>query len=202
MSNCGQCGGGGAGGICTCFTGNSATATARGNGSISHPFNFVPNHIPNPRPCGHITRSLTVQTLTANIENLVIFDTDQHPFNGGMTLLGELTFPSSRLTAPVSGKYLVGGFVVLSNPGAGNISNLSIGKNGTTTDFEVRKSSQDPGGGTRIMMDVMSLISLSAFDYLELYVFTTLALDITISNTDFGATFNCPASLWAQWVGF
>lgn len=181
------------------WTWEGSCVTARGNGSISHPFNFVPGHIPNPRPCGQITRVGVVQTILAATDTAIIFNTDGHPFNGNMT---NLVGAPTRLTAPVAGKYLVGGFVVISNPGTYNISVMRLRKNGLVLGDLITKSNQDSFGGTRIMLDSMTLINLVAGDYIELFIFSSLSVDITFNNTDFDSTYDCPAYLWAQWMTF
>lgn len=191
MTRCGSCGGGGLGSSpCTCFVEDSSNTDARGNGSMSHPFQFHPNQIPEPRPFGYIRRT----TGLTDIGNLtwVSFDTDDSGIEGNMA---DLATQPTRLTAPVTGVYLAGGSLTFGGDGNSQeaLNTLVVNRANVFLTATVTASN----AATLSPLSFMSLIFLNAGDFIEMNPIAVSTQDIVV--VDSGRVTDI--IMWAHWVG-
>lgn len=194
MSRCGSCGGGL--NTCTCFSVNSSDVTVQGNGSASHPFQFHPDVIPEPRPFGYIQRSGQFDNIPVTTFVAVIFDSNQLGIAGGMADI--VTHPTT-LVASVAGIYLVGGYVDFSIEGASaGDPQIRLVKNSTTI-HQNTLSTAPSAVTTHISCE--TLINLAVNDSIALHVSAGAGSpggqDLIV--TDSGLTTR--PTLWALWVG-
>lgn len=84
----------------------------------------------------------------------------------------------TRLTAPLVGRYLVGGTVEWSASSAGNGRIIGLWKNGATL-IAIHKN--NPPAGGKMTQTIAAYIDMAAGDYLELQVFQDSGVSLTIS---------------------
>jgi len=119
------------------------------------------------------TQTVSVTTQTAILYDAEYFDTDSYHSTSSNT---------SRLTAPVAGKYLVGGYVSMQDHSG--YQQLAIRKNGSSYLY-VDQQSKGAGLGFGIMNSVVGLVELSATDYVELVVYHNIVGGRTVSGSSF-----------------
>jgi hypothetical protein len=192
MSNCGNC----RGKICTCHLNDGDTTVVFGTGSGQNPFEVRPNN-PAYRPVGAAHRT-TSQSIILNTDTAIIFETTELPISNNMWALATPT----RMTAPITGTYMLTGAAFQGNGGAGQVWSVWIMVNGTTP--IVRKTVTTQNGGFDIYSSVSTLYRLNAGDYAELWVRsnrTSGTLTAPLSPTLVFVTSATPF-FTAAWVGF
>lgn len=162
-----------------------------GNGTTSHPFQFHPSQIPDPRPFGFIQQ--TTQQSNVGVDYLVPFDLNETGIEGGMT---NLTLQPTRLTAPYDGVYLVGAFVCAGVDAQDSFS-ASIRKNDDAVTPEIDLTLEVPDNAVNRPYSIMTLISMVAGDYINLHVTGSATMDLIVTNEGIITR----PTLWAQWVG-
>lgn len=191
MSNCGNC----RSGICTCIIqGNGTTTEAFGIGSSYDPFQIRPIS-PDFRPVGVAFRT-TGQAFTLNTDTAIIFQASELPFTGAGDMWN-VALPT-RLTAPVNGLYLVGGIVTIDS---GAVSNVWVAKNGVVGTPQVRRTNTIQSGGVIFPVSVMTLLRLTAGEYIELFLRTDVSSSTSIeipSGDAVGTDLN--PYFWANWM--
>jgi len=199
MSACGSCRQQG----CNCqFVGDNVTAKVLGIGRSYEPYQVRPlSPSPAYRPVGIASATSGGQTLTAATPTLITMGQSFLPFPSTVDMWKSSN--PSRLTAPFAGVYMMGGFARL----GGNISgtdgaavfDLWIAKNGVSATPLVRRSTSAASAGKRLFIDLMTLVRLSANDYIELYGQSSTT-EITGSNMAGSFTTMYPY-IWACWMG-
>jgi hypothetical protein len=150
------------------------------------------------RPVGAARRTSS-QTIILNTDTPITFESNLLPFSAPQSMWSSL-FPT-RLTAPIAGLYLVGGYASIPNA-AGSIWRVWLSKNNIPTAPLVKRSVSVSGVGYLLSCSVMTLVRLNANDYIELYVRTTSTAG-TCHNSAFGdmtANFMDP-NIYATWMG-
>lgn len=196
MSNCGGCGNK----TCSCLVvGDSETIRVIGLGATYKPYQFRPV-APDYRPVGYVRRTSSQLINPANTNIPITF---QSSMLGGSSIdMWKLAAPT-RLTIPITGLYLVGGYLGVYNPGGGTVLMLSVCKNGNHTTPLVKRSVSNQVGGFGLELSTMTLVRLVATDYIELVARSTVSVgtDEILGTTGTGATFDANPAFWANYMG-
>ena len=204
MANCGSCGSNKQ--LCTCyFAGDGSTTTVSGNGSITNPVSFSKSEGPNPRPLADIARSSTSSSLTVPIstQTLVTFDLNQLVRSGINFGDPAMVATANRITFATAGKYFVGGFLTLQDLTvvAGDIScavYLSQGVPAGANVYAVesqKRAAHNPNGVNQALAP-FSFVSVTAGQYMEMYVFSQIADLVPSGATNGEGT----AYMYAIWM--
>jgi hypothetical protein len=195
MSKCGSC----QNKRCTCQLNGDGTSTKTlGLGTTYSPIQVRPL-TPAYRPVGAAYRTSTM-TITANTDMVVSFQSSDNRFNANLDMW-QLASPT-RLTAPIDGLYLIGGFGSQGASGIGGVGQslqVWITKNGIVGTPLVKRSINNAGAAVyNFYVDVCTLVRLSANDYLELYLRSNSTFPSASGGPD--GSFS-PPYLWANWMG-
>lgn len=185
MSNCGKC----KNKSCACFLiGDGTTTIVKGIGTAYSPYQVRPKNPTDYRPTLYLSRS-NAQAITLNTNTAIAFDRSRVSLNVVIT-------STTKLTIPTSGLYLIGGFAAIDGVALSQIWNVWIAKNGVVGVPLVKRTATASVGtvGVPLYASLMTLVRLTANDYLELYVNSNRSLNA------FG-TFDPLPNLWASWMG-
>lgn len=192
MSACGKC----RNSVCTCvFMGDGSTTQVIGLGTSFRPFQVRPI-TPSYRPLGVATRTTSL-TVPINTDVVIPFTESDVPISSTVDMWN-VGLPT-RLTAPISGLYMIGGYAALN----GDMTNfLWITKNGVVASPLVKRTTKIQSGGYHIYNDVVTLIRLVANDYIELYIRTDDATSIALTGgvASPGTNFGAGPYIWASWM--
>lgn len=204
MANCGNCGSNKQ--MCTCyFAGDGVTTTVSGSGSITNPVSFSKIEGPNPRPLADIARSSTSSSLTIPIttQTLVTFDKNQMIRSGVNFGDPAMVTVANRITFTTAGKYFIGGLLTLQylTAVAGDISvsvSLSQGVPAGANVYAVesqKRAAHNPNTVHQALAP-FSFVSVTAGQYMEMYVFSQIA-DLVPAGATIG---DGTAYMYAIWM--
>lgn len=190
------------GGRCTCFTMNSETTISIGNGSQYAPFTFRPDYTPFRRPYGFAWKNID-QGLVNAASTVITFQSDSQsigPVPGGNMF--DPVISTTRITASVSGLYLVGSQYSITGNNVDQQIRTFIRLNGVTG-VVTRTFVQNATNLSGIQNSISTLVNLTAGDYLEL-VMTVLGTSAPVVkgiNADVGTGYDNFTYFWANWMG-
>lgn len=197
MSNCGNCRK-----TCSCqFQGDNTSTKVLGIGTTYAPYQ-ARLVSPSYRPVGAALGLEVSQAITLNTDVALIFN--ESMFNGAYALyppspeinMWDPAIPT-RLSVSVGGLYLVSGAAHQLIPGSGSSWHVWVAKNGVSgTPLVKRTVSTQTGGGAFPGNDtaynsVITLVRLVEGDYLELYVRSSVTVNMSSQVSMFTA----------QWMG-
>lgn len=204
MSNCGNCGSNQQ--MCTChFAGDGVTTTVVGSGSLLNPIGINKIEGPNPRPMADIARSITSPSLTIPIttQTLVTFDLNQMIRDGVNFGDPAMVATANRITFTTAGKYFVGGMLNLQRLTvvAGDISvNVSLSQGipagANVYAVESQKRAADNPNTVHQSLAPFTFVSVTAGQYMEMYVFSQIADLVPAGATHAQGT----AYMYAIWM--
>lgn len=204
MANCGSCGSNKQ--ICTChFAGDGSTTTVSGSGTITNPVSFSKVEGPNPRPVADLARSISSSSLTVPIstQTLVPFDLNQMIRSGINFGDPAMVTVANRITFTTAGKYFVGGMLLLQalTTVVGDNSCWVYLSQGTPAGANVyavesQKRVADNPNTVRQALAPFSFVSVTAGQYMEMYVFSSIADLVPAGATEGAGT----ASMYAIWM--
>jgi|SRR5688572_20943641 len=163
MSVCGNC----RNNICSCTLESGSSTTVVGIGTANEPFQVRPS-TPAFRYVGSAYRTTDLQIIL-NTDTAIPFEASDPPITGGN--MWSASFPT-RLTTPVAGLFLVGGYAGQVQIGGGVAQNINlwISKNGVAATPQVKTTIMSQISDHALNANVMTLIRLAANDYIELYI--------------------------------
>jgi hypothetical protein len=178
--------------------GDLATTEVLGLGVSYEPFQVRPL-TPEFRPVGN-ARRFTTQTITLNTDTAVIFEESALPFAVSLDMWNPAN--PTRLTAPIDGLYMVGGYAGRTSGSTENLR-VWISKNGANTVPQVKRSSTLQTGGDLVMNSCMTLIRLDEDDYIELYLrqLNTGPTTVFAGAGSPGNDIEAGPRIWANWMG-
>lgn len=186
MSKCGNC----KTRLCTCQLVGDEDNEVLGIGSFYEPYQVRPK-TPAFRYVESV-RLLAVQNITLNTDTPLSFAHSELTITGGN--MWDILQPT-RITAPIDGLYLVGGYASQATFSSSQIWSIWIRQNGTTP--LVKKTVSNQTSTIPLFADVMTLVRLDADDYIELCVRSTVT-DTTVLS--WNGIITAPR-FWAQWMG-
>lgn len=182
---------------CNCFTSNSDSVDAFGNGSQYAPFTFRPNNIPTPRPFGATYGTADQASMDGTVYTNF---SNAPPFlnQGGDMIAGNGT----HLTARADGIYLVGMQASFAAVATDNLNDsFSLRKNGVQVTSITFANTSTVSGGLITIMTSTTLLDMNTGDTLDLFAERIAgAGTITMEYFDLGGTIVAPR-IWAVWMG-
>jgi len=130
----------------------------------------------------------TVQGIPTGVSTAISFDSIRYN-NGPLWAIGTPT----RMTAPVTGRYLIGGGVLMTGVPADHVV-LSVRLNGTT--FIARQDDTSNAASVSKGPNVNTIYRLNATDYVELLIFHDAA-----SSQNVAASGNTSPEFWMEFLG-
>lgn len=204
MANCGNCGSNKQ--ICSCyFAGDGSTTTVVGNGLLTSPVAFNKIEGPTPRPVADIARSNSSGSLNipASTFTLIPFDLNQMVRSGVNFGDASMVAVPNRITFTTAGKYFIGGYLLMqeltavaanSNVHVFLSQGIPAGANVYVAESQLR-AAQNPNGVVQALSP-FSFVSVTAGQYMEMYVFSSI-VDIVPSGATAGEG---TAAMYAIWM--
>lgn len=180
---------------CNCFTKDSDSVDAQGNGSQYAPFTFRPNYIPTPRPFGHLY-GRTDQSLDGAAYTLFEAVSTDVLDQGGNMNVGNRT----SLIVPADGIYLVGATIPFGTIAADLVDNFSIRRNNVqvSTASYAQTTTQHL---LTVFMSTTTLLDLNTGDVLDLYLERMVGVGSVTIDWNMATNFTSHPHLWAIWMG-
>lgn len=150
--------------------------------------NYVAARLNQPLPQARVFNSANISIVTSGTPQFLTFDSERFD-NGG---LHSTSVNTGRLTAPITGLYMIGGGVEFAVSGIGS-RQLALRVNGTTF---IATENQSAVAGDVTEMDIATPYRMTAGDYVELRAFQNSggALNVT-------AAANYSPEFWMYRVG-
>lgn len=182
---------------CSCFTANSGSTVAVGNGSQYAPFTFRPNYTPYPRPFGHLLSITASQTLDGAAYTAFEPTTPDIDQGGNMR-----TGNGTSLTVPADGLYLVGFVFPFAGVATDNLNdNFSLRRNGVQVATTSFANTSTVISGQLSFASAQSLLDLNATDVLDVYVERVAGAGTVNVVYILSGTTGVSPQLWAVWMG-
>lgn len=137
-----------------------------------------------PRHVGARVYRTTDQTLTTGVAAAIAFTIERYDTDA----LHDNSTNNTRLTVPITGKYLVVGHARFATNGTG-VRELRIIRNGTTASPIAYTNMNPPSASTANLM-IATIWNMAAADYVELYAFQNSGGDLAVAAVgDFSPEF-------------